>query len=340
MPKAKDIARQAGVSTATVSRVLNSKGGVSPDLEARVLGAVRELGYEPNVLARSLRLKRTHTIGVLVSDITNPFFAEVVRGLEDVAHRNGYSLILCNAEEDPDKERHYLRLLRSKRVDGIAYSWSGSGPEEALRTSELGIPLVCLDRRQDGVAADAVLVQNREGAREAVLHLASHGYRRVAVITGPLSITTGAERLEGYRQAVQEAGLATDETLIRMADFSLEGGRRATVELLHLSDPPDALFVGNNVMTIGSLQVLREAGLAIPGQMALIGFDDMPWAALIEPPLTVVAQPAYRLGTTAAGLLFERILTGDDMPPAELRLNTRLIRRASCGCDPSGAGAG
>lgn len=332
MPKVKDIAREADVSTATVSRVLNNKTNVSPELRARVLAAVRQLGYEPNVLARSLRVRQTLTIGTLVSDITNPFFAEVVRGIEDSAHQQGFSLILCNSEEDPEKERNYLRLLRSKRVDGIIFSVSGPDHRDVLRTIESGIPVVFADRRHDAVSADAVLTRNAEGARQAVLHLAWHGYRRIAIIAGPTALTTGAERLAGYRQAIEEAGLPFHEELIKVSDFSLEGGRRAASELLQLDSPPDAIFASNNLMTTGALQVLNEQGIRIPQQVGVIGFDDMPWAALLTPPLTVVAQPAYELGVAAANLLFQRLGSGSQGEAVELRLETKLIRRGSCGC--------
>lgn len=339
LPKVKDIAEVAEVSAATVSRVLNERGSVRPELRERVLSAIAELGYEPNELARSLRVKRTRTLGVLVSDITNPFFAELVRGVEDVAQRQGFSIVLCNSEEDPLKEHLYLRLLRSKRVDAIVLSPSSQSPVELSRTQRLDIAVVCVDRRYEDLATDSVLADNRGGARAAVLHLAEHGYRRMGMISGRLSATTGRERLEGFHQGLSDAGLPAVEELIRVSDFSLAGGREAMKQLLNAQPPPEAVFVANNLMTIGALQVLWEQGVAVPADMALIGFDDMPWAELLAPPLSVVAQPAYELGSTAAALLLERLSGQLSGPPRELRLPTQLIARASCGCRPPAAPA-
>lgn len=333
-PRVKDIAFRAGVSSATVSRVLNNKPGVSPKSRKKVLETIEELGYEPNILARSLRVRRTHTIGVLVSDITNPFFAEVVRGIEDVAHKNGFSLILCNSEEDLLKEKQYLTLLRAKRVDGIIFSPSGKNHTEVENTLKLGIPIVSMDRQIDGHEIDSILVENAAGTRMAVHHLASHGYQKIAIISGPQSSTTGKERLEGYLQGINENNLSSDESIIMKSDFSLKGAISATNSLMQLSPRPDALLVSNNLMTIGSLQVLSEVGMKIPKDIAVIGFDDMPWAALIDPPLSVISQPAYDMGNLAANVLLNRISKGYEGLPIKMRLNTQLIIRESCGCLP------
>ena len=331
-PKVIDIANLAHVSSATVSRVLNNKSYVSAKSRQKVLVAIEELGYEPNILARSLRLNKTHTIGVLVSDISNPFFAELVRGVEDIASANGYSLILCNSDEKTNKENQYLSLLRSKRVDGIIFSPSGKTHSEVRSTIKIGIPVVLVDRKIDNLDIDSILVENIEGMRIAVKHLASHGYKRIAIITGPQTSTTGEERLEGYMRGISDNNLSYAEELVMRADYSYEGAITATRQLMDLSTRPEAILVSNNLMTIGALTALSEIGVEIPKDIAIIGFDDMPWSPLLTPPLTVVSQPAYEMGNLSANILLSRISDSNESPPLKIRLGTELIIRESCGC--------
>jgi len=327
----KDVARQAGVSVATASRALGGYGYVSPETRSKVLRAARLLDYHPNALARSMVKKRTHTLGVVVSDNANPFFAAVVRGIEDVVHRHGYAVILCNADEDPEKEEMYLRILREKRVDGLLLAPSGEAGRFLRAWAREGLPLVLIDRKIEGIAADAVIVDNRSGAKEAVAHLIGLGHRRIGTICGPQQVYTGFERLQGYLEALREARIPVEKDLIREGNFKQDSGYRLAREFLEMDDPPTALFVANNLMTIGALLALREAGVRIPQDMAVVGFDDMEWASILTPPLTAVAQPAYALGANAAQLLIQRLLRGPSPQPQEIVLKTRLVVRESCG---------
>jgi LacI family transcriptional regulator len=302
-----DVARAAGVSTATVSRVLNNHPQVDPRLAATVLQAVKDLGYRPSRVARSLRTRRNRVWALIISDVrTGPFFGDVVRGVEDVAYGAGYSLFLCNTDEDPSKEASYVELAVAESVGGVILT--PSGPRTDLSPLvDFGIPVVLVDRALPGQQADSVVVDNVSGAYDAVTHLLAGGYRRVACITGPLSITTGYQRHIGYAKALQAAGVAEDDSLVRVADFRERGGELAMVDLLSQAEPPDAVFVTNHLMAVGALQAIAKAKLVIPADIAIVSFDDMPWAALLHPPLTAVAQPAYDLGFESARLLLSRL---------------------------------
>ena len=307
MATIQDVAQRAGVSIATVSRVLNGREHVNEQVIARVRQAAQDLQYQPSRAARTLRANQATIIGLLISDIQNPFFTALVRGVEDVAQRNGYSLILCNSDEDPQKERRYIEVLCAERVAGAIVVPTREQQRTLKLFHEHHIPLVTVDRRFKDDEADVVLVDNMRGAREAVAHLLATGCRRIGIISGPMSTTTGRERLEGYRQALSEAGITPDPTLERIGSFKEESGRQLTNELLDLAPPIDALFVTNNLMTLGALAALHERHVRIPEEIAIIGFDEMPWAALHAISLTTVAQPVYELGSTAAMRLFQRL---------------------------------
>jgi LacI family transcriptional regulator len=302
-----DVARAAGVSTATVSRVLNGHPQVDPRLAATVLQAVKDLGYRPSRVARSLRTRRNQVLALIISDVrTGPFFGDVVRGVEDVAYGAGYSLFLCNTDEDASKEASYIELAAAEAVAGVILT--PSGPRTDLAPlAEFGIPVVLTDRTLVGRQADSVVVDNFAGAYEAVSHLLAGGYERVACITGPLSITTGYQRHAGYIKALEDVGAALDESLVKVSDFREPGGRIAMDELLGIVPRPDAVFVTNHLMAIGVLQAISQAKLVIPKDIAVVSFDDMPWSSLLNPPLTTVAQPAYDLGLESARLLLNRI---------------------------------
>ncbi|MGB9183283.1 MAG: LacI family DNA-binding transcriptional regulator [Solirubrobacteraceae bacterium] len=305
-PTITDVARSAGVSTATVSRVLNNHPRVDPSLAAAVRRAAKQLGYRPSRVARSLRTRRSQVWALLVSDIRNPFFTEMVRGVEDVAYAAGYSLILCNAEEDPVKEASYLELAVAESVGGVILTPTTTATD-LTALSEFGIPAVLADRTIRSQGADSVVIDNAGGAQRAVEHLIGGGYQRIACITGPLDKTTGSARYAGYRAALSTAGRALDESLVRIANFRETGGRLAMQELLAVKPAPDAVFVANNLMTIGALHAIADAGLSIPDQIAVVGFDEMSWATLLRPALTTVAQPTYDLGVETGRLLRSRI---------------------------------
>jgi LacI family transcriptional regulator len=319
-----DVAARAGVSVATVSRTLNGKATVDPELAARVRAAVAELGYQPNGLARSLRKRRTAVLALIISDVANPFFTSVARGVEDVALIAGYSVVLCNSDEDLDKERRYLDMAVEERVAGVVLSPSGESTDVGALLGR-GTPVVAVDRPLPGV--DQVLVNTRLAAVEATAHLIRSGYQHIGCVTGPVGIRTADDRLAGYLAALAAAGRRDDPRLVRRTDYRAEGGERATVEVLR-AGPVDGLLVANSAQAIGVLEALRSAGSRLGTDVGVVAFDDAPWATLIDPPLTVVAQPAYELGALAAELLLDRI--GGATSEVTVRtLEARLIERGS-----------
>ncbi|MQA27857.1 MAG: substrate-binding domain-containing protein [Micromonosporaceae bacterium] len=322
-----DVAQRAEVSAATVSRVLNGHASVDPQLAERVRAAVEELGYRPNALARNLRRSRTSLWGVIISDVGNPFFTALVRGVEDVAQSSRYSVVLCNSDEDPAKEADYVTVALAEQMAGVILSPSGAA-EGVRKLLDAETPVVVIDREVPGVSVDSVLVDNEHGSAEATAHLLAGGYQAIACITGPAGISTADRRLRGYRQALTEAGRAHDETLVRHSDFRERGGYEAMASLLEAGSPPDAVFVANNLMAVGALECLVARGVAVPNQMGIVGFDDLPWADLVRPALTTVGQPTYELGRTAAQLLAERI-ADPGKEPATVVLKTELHVRGT-----------
>jgi LacI family transcriptional regulator len=327
----KNVAAHAGVSVATVSAVMNSNKYVSPVLAQRVQESIAALGYECNSLAQGLKKQTSHTIGLIISDITNPYFTSVVRGVEDVANARGYSLILGNTDEDVKKEISYMRLLESKRADGLIVAFT-LGNHEYLRSwPAQRLPLVNIDRLPSELNIDAVLVDNVAGARQAVDHLIALGHERIGIVTGLPGITSTEERLTGYQQALEAHGIPRNPALIAEGNSRIDGGARAALQLLtQKTAQPTALFVTNGLMVIGALQAITQVGLRCPQDIALVGFDDFEWAAVMHPRLTTVRQPTYEIGQKAAQLLFER-LEKRDATPQVVRLQPRLIIRESCG---------
>lgn len=332
----KDVARVAGVSPATVARVVGNYGHVSGSTKLKVEKVVKELRYEPDAIARSMIKKMTNTIGLSISDVSNPFFTTLIRGVEDVANQNGYNLILCNSDEDPEKEIKYLQLLLSKRIDGLILAPTGGGGQRLKSLLSSGIPVVFVDRRIESVKADAVFIDNVAGAFIATEHLILSGYKRIAIISGKQTVMTGRDRLKGYLNAMQSYSLEIDQSFIKTGDFKLEGGRRAVQELMKLKKPPTAIFASNNLMTLGALLGLKEIGKKVPDDIAIVGFDDMDWAPLLDPPLTTIYQPAYTLGSTAAQILMQAIKEHGRRELQEVILKPKLIIRESCGCEKSG----
>ncbi|HLZ58165.1 MAG TPA: LacI family DNA-binding transcriptional regulator [Ktedonosporobacter sp.] len=329
MANIQEVAKLAGVSISTVSRVLNGTARVNAEAAARVRAAIEELHYQPSHAARTLQANRSRIIGLLITDIQNPFFTTLIRGVEDIAQRNGYSVILCNSDEDPVKERQYIEVLCAERVAG-AIVVSTNERQRALQLfREHHIPIVAVDRRIAGSDTDAVLIDNVRGAREAVAHLLTNGYQRIGVITGPLTTTTGRERLEGYRQALREAGIEPDTRLERYGSFKEESGHQLANELLDAGLSLDAIFVANNLMTLGALEALYLRDLRVPDDIAVVGFDEMPWAALSAISLTTVTQPVYELGSTAALRLFQRLQHPDALTRQEIVLAATLRIRGS-----------
>jgi LacI family transcriptional regulator len=332
MATIKEVAARARVSVGTVSNVLSGVAPVSPKLRERVEDAIRRLDYHPNHAARSLKSRHTRTLGMMVSDITNPFFPLLVRGAEDAAMRQGYSLTVLNTDDRLDRERQAVSFFRMRRADGllaVVSSESGGGAHlrEAMRS---GMRLVCVDRVPPHFAADAVVVNNRKGSLICLRHLISRGHRRIGVITGPRTLETAVERLAGYRQALEEAGLPYDAGLVREGDFRLESGYRLAKDLCLAHPRPTAIFAGNGMMGLGVVKALDELHLDCPSDVALAVFDDVPAAEILRPHLTVVSQPAYQMGTQAVELLLRRI-SGEagSSRPVRIELEPELIIRES-----------
>ncbi len=315
----------------TVSRVINKSGYVSPGARGRVEAAIVETGYVPNTLARSLRFKQTKTIALVLSDIANPFFTTIARGVEDVANRNGFNVIFCNTDESEDKQTEYLTILVQKQVDGVLLvpARSTEGPVAFLRNR--GVPVVVLDRRVPECRADDVRGDSEQGAYDLVRLLLDLGHRRIAILSGPPEVSTAADRVAGYRRALAEAGLDSDPALILHGRLRQEGGYQMTQQALALVPRPTALFAANNFIAIGAYRALQDAGLRVPDDMALVAFDDLPPALVLEPFLTVAAQPGYEMGQRATELLLARLAgtAADDCQ--EIVLPTEIIVRRSSG---------
>jgi LacI family transcriptional regulator len=286
MPTIYDVARQARVSAATVSRVLNGRTSVDPALADRVLAAVAELGYRRNSVARNLRQKRSSLWAVIISDVENPFFTSMVRGVEDVASGAGYSVVLCNSDEDPAKEANYIAVALDEQVAGVIIASSTEDSTNAKLLLDASCPVVLIDREVRGIAADTVLVDNEHGAEMATTHLLAQGFQRVACITGPRHLSTAAQRLNGYKTALTDAGHRYDTSLVVYSDFREHGGHEAMASLLDSTPKPEAVFVANNLMTVGVLECLLERGLTVPHDMGVVGFDEIPWADLVRPSIT------------------------------------------------------
>jgi LacI family transcriptional regulator len=325
-----DVAQRAGVSPATVSRVLNGSGAVSSERAERVREAARELGYTPSGPARALRQQRTRVWAAIIADIENPFFTAMVRGMEDVALAEGHRLVLGNSDEDLEKEAAYLDIAVSEQMAGVAIAVASDKDSRLDVLLDRGIPVVAVDRRpkRHEDAVDSVLVDNVLGARQATEHLIAAGASRIACITGPARASTASERVTGYQRALRAAGRKADPDLVRRADFREDGAYAATRTLLAARRRPDGLFVANNLMTLGALRALREAGLRVPQDVLLVGFDDAPWTTLMSPQLTVVAQPTYDIGRHAAKLL---ATASTGLPARHIVLAPTLLVRESTG---------
>lgn len=348
----KDVAQRAGVSIATVSHVINETRFVSDDTRRKVLAAIAELRYQPNAVARGLATRSTRKIGLVIAEITNPFFTGAARGIEDKALAQRYNIVLCNTDEWPEREEASLELLAAQQIDGLIIAPTGDPCAALLNLAEAGVPIVQLDRRSPGLSAPLVGVKNEEGAYQAIRHLLSLGHRRIACVVNLERISTQRERLKGWERALREAGLPVDSDLVVRADPRFYGVMSGTAGALSLVEPPaqhqvmpsayqliqnllrspqrpTAVFVASNQLTLGTLYAFRASGLQCPEDISLISFDDHDWAPLFTPSLTVVRQPTYELGQAAARLLLQMI-KGEpvEAPPP---WPVELVIRESCG---------
>lgn len=325
----KDVSQAAGLSTATVSRVLAGFEEVSADARQRVMDAAKALNYQPNRNARNLRKSTTSKIGVVISDIQNPFFGSVVRGIEKVTIKDDYTLILGNSDEDAEREKKLIAMLLEEGVAGIILVPTNADAESYRAVFGSGTPFVILDRQLPLPDLDMVLVNGAAGAEMAVDHLVSLGHRKIGYVGGMKHLSVMHERAQGYLAALRKHKIPIVPEYLCQGNNRQDGGHTAVCELLSLPQPPTAILIANNLMTLGGLQAIHESGLEIPDQVSLVGFDDMDWAPSLRPPLTVVAQPAYEMGETAASILLERI-HNPERPNQTIVLDTHLIVRASC----------
>lgn len=329
MATIKEVARRAHVSVGTVSNVLSGAVPVSDRLKQRVLDIIRELDYHPNHIARSLKIRQTKMLGMVVSDITNAFFPQVVRGAEDAAWKHNYMLITFNSDDQPERERQVLSALRTRRVDGIVLvAASTTGDLSHIQNViDADIPVVCIDRPIETLPVDCLSVDNVTGARKGVEHLIECGHRRIGILTGPLTLPVGRERLEGYRQALAGAGIPYDPSLVRDGRFRAEAGYTVSLDLLRTARP-SAVFTSNAMMALGLMRALNELGLGCPEDVGIVSFDDPVFSQALKPELTCVAQPAYDLGFKGAETLIRR-LKEPDAPRVVQQLETELRVRHS-----------
>lgn len=328
-----DVAKLAGVSTTTVSHVLNGTRSVSERTQRAVQDAVVVTGYVQNHLARSLVTASTRSIGLALSTRMNPYFGEVVEGIEAATVARGFTLLIADTHDDADQEHRVVTALRQRRVDGLILAASAGATRLLDELAHRAVPVVLIDRLPSE-RFDQVGVENEQPTAELVRHLAGHGHQRIAMVAGREGLTTSAERLAGYRRAVMECGGAVMSELVANGHSTSEGGRDAVRRLLQLAVPPTAFIIANNAMTVGALRAIREAGKRVPEDVAVVAFDDVEWADLLYAPLTAIAQPTELMGTTAVDMLFARI-ADPARSPSTVRLPARVIVRDSCGCNRS-----
>jgi DNA-binding LacI/PurR family transcriptional regulator len=329
-PTIQGVADRAGVSIATVSRVFADPQAVSDTLRLRVEEAARTLSYRPSRAARSLRAGTSQSVGVVIPDLENPFFTAVVRGIEVVLRAAGYMLLLANSDEDAAREREVLQTLRADGVDGIIFVPINAARDAYRDVLAPPLQVVAVDRSPGNFRPDLVTVDNLDGTRRGVEHLFGLGHRDVALLGGPSRHSTAKERERGYHEALRAAGRPIRPELVHYGDFREEGGYDGMKALLALPKRPTAVFVANNLMTLGAFRAVHEAGTRIPDELALVGFDDMPWATSLNPPLTAVSQPSQEIGSSAADLLLDRIAR-PERATRHVILETSLVVRASCG---------
>lgn len=325
----RDIAHRVGVSPTTVSHVMNETRFVSEELRTRVYQAIRELNYQPNAIARSLRCKKTQNIGMIIPDIAYPFLAEVARGVEDTGFKLGYNVILCDSNGTLEREITCIDLLREKQVDGIIFVAAGESSRHVETLIKQGMPVIVVDRELPGLEVDSVLADNLQGGYQATEYLIQLGHRCIGCITGPPDLSISSQRVSGYRQALERYGIPLYDELVVIGDFRYHEGYRVTRQLLALNEPPTAIFACNDIMAVGAICAAKDKGLGVPEGIAIIGFDDIALASFISPRLTTVAQPKHEMGAIAVELLAERI-NDKSRPLTKRLLPTQLVVRESC----------
>jgi LacI family transcriptional regulator len=327
-PTIYDVARLAGVSTATVSRALNGTAPIAPTTRTAIDQAVEQLGYRANTIARSLVTKSTQTIAFLLPDITNPFYASLVSGIQEHTLRNGHTMLLCTTDGDPEREEQYLELLRAKQVDGALVDGLVLPPERIARFVADGFPIVCLDRDVDSPSVPLVQVDNRLGARMATEHLLSLGHTRIAHVAGAEDLRISEQRAAGYREALAAAGVEADPRLTATGSFTEGGGYAATLALLESGAEPTAVFAANDLSAIGAINAIIESGWRVPVDVSVVGFDDLRLSAFTAPPLTTIHQPAVEIAHRATEILVD-LIRGRSVHRLQYLLEPRLVVRSS-----------
>ncbi|MFZ6772039.1 LacI family DNA-binding transcriptional regulator [Undibacterium sp. SXout7W] len=333
MATMKQVAEKARVSTTTVSHVINNTRVVSDDARERVLSVIRELRYIPSAVARSLKNDRTHTLGMMIPNNSNPYFAEIIQGIEDASFKLGYNIILCNSYDDPKKQAAYIRVLMEKRIDGLILVSSGSDTELTQLLADEGIPKVLVDREVSGVLADFIEADHEQGGYEATRYLTELGHKRIACVAGPESLLPSGDRVAGYLRALKEAGLEFNPAYLIHSDFTSQGGFNAFQALLALEHRPSAIFASNDLMAIGGLCAANQANVKVPQELSVVGYDDIALASFSTPPLTTIAQPKHDIGRMTAQILVNRI-THPDAPLRREMLTSRLVIRESSSAAP------
>lgn len=338
MANMKEVAKRAGVSITTVSHVINKTRYVSDELTECVYKAMAELDYHPNLVAGSLRSGRTRTIGLIIPDITNQFFSEISRKIEDSGFEHGYSVIVCNTDDKFSKEKSYIDVLMAKQVDGIIFISAGDEPENLKKPIDSNVPIVVADRDIKDINTNIVLVDNFNGGYEATKYLIGLGHKRIGFISGPSGVTGSTLRFEGYRKALDEAGLIFDEGIIGQGDYRYQGGGDAMQIILQKQPQPTAIFAGNDMMALGAIRKIFDHGMKVPEDISVIGFDDIPLSQIAYPSLTTMAQPAQEMADIVMKLLIKDIKyvekhhhKKEERPRFQkVILKSKLIERDSC----------
>ncbi len=317
------------MSVSTAARVLSGRGYAADATRRRVLDAAKELGYVPNQIARSLRTRQTRLIGLLIGDVENFFYSAIATNVESVARTGGYHVVLCNSDDDPEKEREYLKLLEGMRVDALIVTPTARNRSYLARLMEKGLVVVQVDRRVDGLAADAIVVDNEAGAASAVSHLIDAGHSRVGILAGEVGVQTADQRLAGYQRALKERGIPFRDALIKTGSFHREHAVEDALELMRARPAPTAVFAANNILAEAILVALEQEGLHVPRDVSVVAFDDVQWMSMVEPPLTAVRQPVADMARSAAELVLRRLRDGLGGRPSTIVFRTELVERGS-----------
>ena len=324
-----DVATRAGVSVSTAARVLSGRGYAAEETRRVVLEAAKDLGYVPNQIARSLRTRQTNMIGLLIGDVENSFYSVIAKHVESVAKDAGYHVVLCNSDDDPEIERDYLKLLEAMHVDALVVTPTTRNRRSLADLLEKGLVIVQVDRRVDGLRADAILVDNEAGAVSAVTHLIDAGHGRIGILAGDVDVPTASQRLEGYRRALSEHGIAVSDELIKTGSFHRDHAIEDATELIRAA--PSAIFAANNILAEALLIALDAEGLRAPRDLSVVAFDDVQWMSMVEPAVTAVRQPIADIARSAAELVLRRLREGRDGAPSTVTFRTELVERASVG---------